>query len=65
MQLLQNKCFKTFQESSKELKDILTNNCKKLIKWLEEISRLFESNHWLEKRKNKIGLAELMSLKTL
>ncbi|MBI3882735.1 MAG: IS4 family transposase [Sphingobacteriales bacterium] len=60
-----NKCFKTLQESSKELKDILTNNCKKLIKWLEEISRLFESHHWLEKRKNKIGLAELMLLKTL
>jgi hypothetical protein len=60
-----NKCFKTFQESSKELKDILTNNCKKLIQWFEEISRLFESHHWLEKRKNKIGLAELMLLKTL
>jgi hypothetical protein len=60
-----NKCFKTLQESSKELKEILTNNCKKLIKWLEEMSRLFESHHWLEKKKNKIGLAELMLLNTL
>jgi hypothetical protein len=59
-----NKCFKTLQESSKELKNILTNNCKKLTKWLEEISRLFESHHWLEKRKNKIGLAEIMMLNT-
>jgi hypothetical protein len=59
-----NKCFKTLQESSKELKDILTNNCKKLITWLEEISRLFDTHHWLEKKKNKIGLAELMSLNT-
>jgi hypothetical protein len=42
-----NKCFKTLQESSKELKDILTNNCKKLITWLEEISRLFDTHHWL------------------
>jgi len=55
-----NKCFKTLQESSKELKDILTNNCKKLIKWLEKMSMLFESHHWLEKKKNKIGLAEIM-----
>lgn len=60
-----NKCFKTLQESSKELKEILTNNCKKLVKWLEEISRLFESHHWIEKKKNKIGLAELMLLKIL
>lgn len=55
-----NKCFKTLQESSKELKDILTNNCKKLRKWLEEISELFETHHWLEKKKNKVGLAEIM-----
>jgi hypothetical protein len=55
-----NKCFKTLQESSKELKDILTNNCKKLTKWLEQMSRLFESHHWLERKKNKIGLAEIM-----
>jgi hypothetical protein len=60
-----NKCFKTLHESSKDLKDILTNNCKKLITWIEEISRLFESHHWLEKKKNNIGLAELMLLNTL
>jgi len=60
-----NKCFKTLQESGKELKEILTNNCKKLMKWLEEMSRLFESHHWLEKKKNKIGLAELMLLNSL
>ena len=60
-----NKCFKTLHESSKELKEILTNNCKKLVEWLEQIFRLFESHHWLEKRKNKIGLAELMLLNTL
>ncbi len=60
-----NKCFKTLQGSGKELKEILTNNCKKLIKWLEEMSRLFETHHWLEKKKNKIGLAELMLLSSL
>jgi hypothetical protein len=60
-----NKCFKTLQESGKELKEILTNNCKKLMKWFEEMSRLFESHHWLEERKNKIGLAELMLISNL
>jgi Transposase DDE domain len=60
-----NKCFKTLQENSEELRHILTNNCKKLIKWLEEISRLFESHHWLERRKNKIGLVEIMLLNIL
>lgn len=55
-----NKCIKTLQDSSKELRHILTNNCKKLMQWIEEISRLFESNHWLERKKNKIGLAEIM-----
>lgn len=59
-----NKCFKTLQESSKDLKEILTNNCKKLIQWFEQMSRLFESHHWLETKKNKIGLAELMLLNT-
>ena len=58
-----NKCFKTLQEPSKDLKDILTNNCKKLIQWFEQMSRLFESHDWLETKKNKIGLAELMLLK--
>jgi hypothetical protein len=60
-----NKCFKTLQENSEELRHILTNNCKKLIKWLEEISRLFESHHWLERRKNKTGLVEIMLLNIL
>lgn len=60
-----NKCFKTLQEGANELKDILINNCRNLIKWYKETFRLFESHHWLEKKKNKIGLAELMLLNTI
>lgn len=57
-----NKCFKTLQDSCKELRHILTNSSKKLMQWFEETFRLFDSHHWLERKKNKIGLAEIMSL---
>ncbi len=57
-----NKCFKTLKENSSELCHILINNCKKLIQWIEQISKLFDSHHWLEKKKNKMGLMEIMLL---
>lgn len=57
-----NKCFKTLQEYSSELRHILMDNCKKIINWIELIFKLFDSHHWLEKKKNKIGLAEIMVL---
>lgn len=60
-----NKCFKTLHENSKDLKDILINNCRKLITWIKEMYRLFESHHWLETKKNKIGLAEIITLNVL
>jgi hypothetical protein len=59
------KCFKTLQEHSKELRHILTNNCHKLINWIEMIAKIFESHHWLEKKKNKIGFVEIMTLNVL
>ena len=57
-----NKCFKTLKESCKELRHILTNNCKNLINWIKQTFHLFESHHWLEKKKNKIGFEEIMLL---
>lgn len=60
-----SKCFNTLHNYSDELIELLTNDGKKIKGWLEEMYRLFDSHHWLEKRKNKIGLAELMLLKTL
>jgi len=59
------KCFKTLHEHSKELRHILTNNCQKLINWIEMITKLFEIHHWLEKKKNKIGFVEIMTLNVL
>jgi hypothetical protein len=58
-----NKCFKTFHENLHELRQILMSNCKKIINWVKEMFRLFDSNHWLEKKKNKMGLAEILLLK--
>jgi hypothetical protein len=60
-----NKCFKTSQENSLELSQILMNNCKKLKSWIRTMSNLFETHHWLEKKKNKIGLADLLLLNIL
>ena len=59
------KCFKTLHEHSKELRHILTNNCRKLINWAEKIAKLFESHHWLEKKNNKVGFVEIMTLNVL
>jgi len=60
-----NKCFKTLQENSKELTDILTNNGKGLVKWIRKIIHLFESHHWLEKKKKKLGLGEILTLNVI
>ena len=60
-----NKCFKTLQDNSKDLTNILMNNCKKLINWVMMIIKLFESNHWIERKKNKIGFVEIMLLNVL
>jgi len=56
------KCFKTMHEYNNELRHILTDNCKKLSSWSQRISKLLESKHWLEKKKNKIGFMEIMLL---
>jgi hypothetical protein len=56
------KCFKTLHEHSRELRHILTNNCNKLINWIEKTTKILESHHWLEKKKNKLGLVEIMMI---
>jgi hypothetical protein len=61
--LSMNKCFKTLKDNIDELRQILMNNCKKIINWVKEIFRLFDTNHWLEKKKNKIGFDEILLLK--
>jgi len=60
-----SKCFKTLQENSQELRGILTNGCKGLGRWMKMLSALFETHHWLERKKNKMGLEEIVLLNTL
>jgi len=59
-----NKCFKTLKDSH-HLKNILTNGSKDIEKWILWTQEIFETKHWLEKKKNKLGFMEIISLNVL
>ena len=59
-----SKCLKTLKENIGKLRNILTRNCRGLIKWLTWVEKIFQSKHWLESKKNKVGLANIIQLKT-
>ena len=63
--LSMTKCFKTMHEHGQELRHILTDNCKELTNWIKMISKMPESHHWLEKKKNKVGFIHIMTLNVL
>lgn len=57
-----NKCFKTLFDNSYRLRNALKeglNGITNFIKWEEKI---FRENHWLERKKNKIGLEKICYL---
>ena len=57
-----DKCFKTLKDNADKLCDILrkpNNTVEGLIQWVEAI---FESKHWLEKRKNKMCYEEIIGI---
>jgi hypothetical protein len=57
-----NKCFKTLFDNSYRLRDALKeglNGITIFIKWVEKI---FRENHWLERKKNKMGLEKICYL---
>ncbi len=60
--LSENKCFKTLRESFSILRDIWKRRKKVSEKKLKDLANLFSSNHWKEKRKNKINLIEIIEL---
>ena len=33
--------------------------------WMKWVTEIFESKHWLEKKKNKLGFEEIISLNIL
>lgn len=59
------KCFKTLKENSWWLRNILIGGIRDLGKWLIWVGNIFDSKHWLEKKKNKLGLEEILYLNIL
>lgn len=60
--LSENKCFKTLQESFSNLRGIWKEKRKQSEKELMVLARQFSSNHWKEKRKDKISFLEIIEL---
>jgi hypothetical protein len=60
--LSDNKCFKTLRESFSMLRGIWKEQRKRSEKKLKDLASQFSSNHWKEKRKNKISLIEIIEL---
>lgn len=62
MILSENKCFKTLRESFGILRGIWKERRKISEKKLKDLASQFSSNHWKEKRKNKLNLIEIIEL---
>lgn len=60
-----NKCFKTLKDNSFQLRCLLINGSKGIVQWMKWTTEIFESKHWLEKKKNKLGFEEIISLNVL
>jgi len=59
------KCFNTLKENSSQLRYILANGGKGIKHWIKWVADIFESKHWLEKKKNKLGFEEILRLTIL
>jgi hypothetical protein len=59
------KCFITLKDKSYILRQILTSGAKEIPKWITWVVEIFENKHWLEKKKNKLGLEEILCLNIL
>jgi hypothetical protein len=46
-----NKCFKTLKDNSLQLRWILENGSKGIERWMKWTTGIFESKHWLERKK--------------
>jgi hypothetical protein len=60
--LSENKCFKTLRESFSILRGIWKEKKKSSERKLMKLANQFSSNHWREKRKNKINFIEIVEL---
>jgi hypothetical protein len=59
------KCFKTLKDNSTYLRNILVNGMKGIEWWMKWNQQIFGSKHWLERKKNKLGFVEIISLNVL
>jgi hypothetical protein len=57
-----NKCFKTLFDNSYRLRDALKKGLKGIANFIKWVEKIFKENHWLEKKKNKIGLEKICYL---
>ena len=57
-----NKCFKTLFDNSYRLRDALKKGLKGIANFIKWVEKIFKENHWLEKKKKKIGLEKICYL---
>lgn len=60
-----HKSLQTLKDHSELLRQILTNSGKGLGKWFNWLRETLSSKHWIEKKKNNIGLEEILYLNIL
>jgi len=60
-----SKCFKTLKDNSLQLRNILANGAHGIELWMKWVKEIFESKHWLERKKNKLGFEEIIGLNIL
>lgn len=57
-----DKCFKTLKDNADKLCGILRYPTLKVEGFIQWVGKIFESKHWLEKRKNKMCYEEIINL---
>ncbi len=55
-----NKCFKTLFDNTDRLRKTLKYGPKEKVNFIQWASRILKENHWLERKKNKVGLENLL-----
>ena len=57
-----NKCFKTLFDNSYRLRDAFKKGLKGIANFIKWVEKILRENHWLERRKNKMGLEKICYL---
>ena len=58
-----NKCFKTLFDNTYRLRETLRLGQKGIVKFIQWANRILNENHWLERKKNKVGLENIFYIK--